>query len=365
MMARALLALVNNIESLSWIQNDTLSSWFALHLSNFEFKWKWQEWADIPNLPNTHGKYLFLRALLEKLVRLSYHDRIMEITPDWAKPLMPSVPQCCVNHEIPDETVELTYNSLLKLIQDRTSVEDVLDFIKAQEHLSLAKTRKLFLQCLMMAGSKTLSHAVILIERYLSILQELHPKEDLECRQDTVQIIAELWKSSAQHFQFIVERLLHYRIVSSPAIVQWVFHTSEAQISDPNVPFDSVLSSCLIWPLLHTTLSQACNFPVIVEAKYAEALKLNDVEKSNKLKSSLASLEAEYKQVLYLCLHGLTSLPKLIAADQGRVQATTKICDDMLQAVMDIFGGPVLTEVTKTLVENVTDIDQSKLRMIL
>jgi nuclear cap-binding protein subunit 1 len=58
------------------------ADWFAVHLSNFGFSWRWSEWEGDLSLPAAHPKRAFIDRLLELEVRLSYFDRIKGTLPD-------------------------------------------------------------------------------------------------------------------------------------------------------------------------------------------------------------------------------------------------------------------------------------------
>ena len=55
--------------------------WFAHHLSNFGFTWKWAEWADDTQLPDLDPLKWFLSGALDKEVRLSFAQRIQKTLP--------------------------------------------------------------------------------------------------------------------------------------------------------------------------------------------------------------------------------------------------------------------------------------------
>lgn len=62
--------------------------WFAHHLSNFGFTWKWAEWSDDCSLPDIHPSKWFLIGALDKEVRLSFAQRIQKTLPEPYQPLI-------------------------------------------------------------------------------------------------------------------------------------------------------------------------------------------------------------------------------------------------------------------------------------
>jgi nuclear cap-binding protein subunit 1 len=45
------------------------STWFAWHLSNNDFKWTWNDWADLVQFSEDDPRRLFGEEVLEKCVR--------------------------------------------------------------------------------------------------------------------------------------------------------------------------------------------------------------------------------------------------------------------------------------------------------
>ncbi|KAG5986495.1 hypothetical protein E4U54_005387, partial [Claviceps lovelessii] len=62
--------------------------WFAHHLSNFGFTWKWAEWSDDTALPDLHPCKWFLLGALDKEIRLSFAQRIQKTLPEPYQPLI-------------------------------------------------------------------------------------------------------------------------------------------------------------------------------------------------------------------------------------------------------------------------------------
>ena len=56
--------------------------------------------------------------------------------------------------------------------------------------------RELFTECVLMLGSKSFSHVLNVIERYLSILQRMNSTP--EAKLHTVKIVAQFWRNNTQ-----------------------------------------------------------------------------------------------------------------------------------------------------------------------
>lgn len=51
-----------------------------LNRSNFQFIWPWEEWAYVLDLPKWAPKRVFVQEVLQREVRLSYWDKIKQVT---------------------------------------------------------------------------------------------------------------------------------------------------------------------------------------------------------------------------------------------------------------------------------------------
>ncbi len=56
--------------------------WFAHHLSNFGFTWKWAEWVQDVDLPDLHPQKAFILGAIDKEIRLSFARRIKNTLPE-------------------------------------------------------------------------------------------------------------------------------------------------------------------------------------------------------------------------------------------------------------------------------------------
>lgn len=335
-MARALLTLVSRIDTLNAVQRDLLAAWFAHHLSNFDLNWKWDEWKDVAGLPVAHPKRLFVQMVLEKLLRLSYYDRVSESVPEWCLPLLPPVPELVYKYdeetgaEGSEEAIQA--RKVLQMIQSRSTVDELKKLLSLPDGSLSLTARPAFISSLLMAGSKTFSHAVILIERYLPVLQMLHPKGDLSARLETISVVSHVWANSTQHFEFVLERLIHYRIITAQSVISWILDTVKASLNSGRAE-SSIFINSLQWGLIFQTLSQSAGFPRTIKAKL-DACFDDDVEQRKKLIATLETVTTEYSDTLAFTRHSLAALPASISTASPDVfSLIISTCNDFLSYI--------------------------------
>ena len=80
-LGRAIRYLYANAPRMDIELNQRFLDWFAHHLSNFGFTWKWSEWAKDVSLPDVHPHKAFILGALDKEIRLSFAQRISKTLP--------------------------------------------------------------------------------------------------------------------------------------------------------------------------------------------------------------------------------------------------------------------------------------------
>jgi nuclear cap-binding protein subunit 1 len=105
-LGRAIRWIYDHLDDLKGELNMRFTTWFALHLSNFGFTYKWDEWLDPPPLTTKElifrkgeleledgaPKKVFLKETIEKEVRLSYLERIQRTLPEEYFSVFPEKP---------------------------------------------------------------------------------------------------------------------------------------------------------------------------------------------------------------------------------------------------------------------------------
>lgn len=230
-----------NSKDLSRYQISLFSQWFAHHLSNFSFKWKWDTWQK--NLEESSdndnkSKELFLTQVFQNLVRLSYYDRIKEVIPTYFHDYLinPSFyfPFIGDDGSIQSPLLKSLCNAI-KAKEPSSSIELLLTPGKSSEAYKLwskhhERSDDYPLQCLVHAllynGSKSFTHSIAIIERYLEVLKKITTKES--DRGLLINILTEAWKDNDIFIDFIIGKLVKLKVLDTNDVLMHYLHRLES-----------------------------------------------------------------------------------------------------------------------------------------
>lgn len=127
-------------------------------------------------LPPDHPQYSFIRETLEKEIRLSYYERIKTSIPEEFLVMIPqAAPAPEFQYKNPEHPLHEQAKAVIESLRAKKTVEEVRDILdkfnetQAQqgidEQTRIRATRELFLQCLLLVGSKSFSHVLNVVER--------------------------------------------------------------------------------------------------------------------------------------------------------------------------------------------------------
>jgi len=88
-LGRAMRFLYGRVDDMDMDLSYRFMDWFAHHLSNFEFRWKWDEWQEYISDSALHPKKAFIIGAIDKEIRLSFAKRIRETLPKSYHGLIP------------------------------------------------------------------------------------------------------------------------------------------------------------------------------------------------------------------------------------------------------------------------------------
>ncbi|KAJ1989205.1 Nuclear cap-binding protein subunit 1 [Dimargaris cristalligena] len=277
-----------------------LADWFGLYLSNSQYTWAWKDWE--PVLSQCHPgapAWVFAREVLYKCIRLSYMDRVKSTLPEEMQAILPLVslepnfryppvdPQQPDNSSVAVPSALRTFaTQLMQLLRRKESISNIQAFLESAYENDLATisseelrplaqvsarvyiaqvspgredpatellpentlltrvVRDVFVQTVLYLGSKSFSHMLIVIERYLPLLQKF--SADNEARRHIVEIVNEFWCHNPQFITIIIDKLLNYRVIDPAAVVAWTLNPLRLQSELP-APF-------YVWEILRNTV---------------------------------------------------------------------------------------------------------------
>ncbi|CAK7223995.1 Nuclear cap-binding protein subunit 1 [Sporothrix curviconia] len=213
--------------------------WFAHHLSNFGFTWKWAEWVDDVALPDLHPHKAFILGAIDKEIRLSFAQRIKNTLPapyqtliraDTEQDVPPfkyaeqpdsetrdgGVPFAAEGRELavllkrkaPDEEVQAVIERIHSQALDRGGLDP------------LVTSTDVFTTAVLWVGSKSLSHVLAAIERTKDRLLDAGAASEAARAQILAAVMA-FWGAHPGVAVSIAEKLLNYAILTPGTIVAW------------------------------------------------------------------------------------------------------------------------------------------------
>lgn len=254
-LSHAIELLFERLDSMNVACVDRFASWFAYHLSNFQFQWSWQDWSQYVTVSDLQPKPKFIKETLTRCMRLSYYEKVQGIIPENFQTLMPT-PPLPVNKYLNDDAETLPeypiVEKLMNAFKDKATPEIVIEIINEIDNLPGVRVENgfnplkisSFLTVLLSYASKSFTHLFYMIHKYNKVLQYLNTSEESQlCMLKTM---FEIWKSHEQLMEVLVTKLLKANIISYTAIANFVF--SKDMYSD--------LMKSYVWNILHAAIKR-------------------------------------------------------------------------------------------------------------
>lgn len=265
---------------------ERFSSWFAYHLSNFQYKWSWEDWKETVEEEPESPRNKFLRDTLIRCMRLSYHQRMVDTIPESMQQLVPKNPKPTYKY-VSDEASELegvaVANKLLELFKNRAIPEDIFqvlrdipdNFNESDNDYEAFNPLKIevFTSTLLFFGNKSFSHAFAALAKYHMIFKMLVEGETSQIA--VLKALHEVWQNHQQMMVVMVDKMLKTQIVECASVANWIF--SDTMKSD--------LTCFYVWEILHATISRM--------NKQVDKLQHEYVELDQKYKKSTMDMDMD------------------------------------------------------------------------
>ncbi|XP_060904528.1 nuclear cap-binding protein subunit 1 [Labrus mixtus] len=252
---------------------DRLINWFSHHLSNFQFRWSWDDWSDCLAVDLQKPKPKFVKEVLEKCMRLSYHQRIVDIVPPTFSALIPADPIFVYKYmdessaSLPGYPVSITVSNAIK---NRASNEEILTILKEvpnpnqEDDDDEGETFNplkidVFLQTLLHLAAKSFSHSFSALGKFHEILKVLTDSD--EGKLHILRVVYEAWKNHPQMIAVLVDKMIRTQIVDCAAVANWLFSQDMAH----------EFTRLFVWEILHSTIRKMNKHVQKIQVELEEA----------------------------------------------------------------------------------------------
>ncbi|CAH0473678.1 unnamed protein product [Peronospora belbahrii] len=233
-------------------------------LSNFEFKWRWAAWSYVLEANEDDPQRLFVCAVIERCVRLSYLQHMQSVLPADFHVLLPPAPKprirfqstkegddagVAVNEPGPALEFYQSVTTKLKGHPPASALRTWLNDELPRLELSRAEAVEVVWTCILEAGAATFTHMRLLLEKYGKRYElfggEDQSGEDMDADELVlVKTVASVWLKSPQHIGLILIAMLRQGLFRPSTVITWVF-TPDA-VQQYSWPY--------VWEILHDTL---------------------------------------------------------------------------------------------------------------
>ncbi|KXG51166.1 MIF4-like, type 1/2/3 [Penicillium griseofulvum] len=260
-LGRAIRFLYNSLETMDLELSNRFLDWFAHHLSNFGFTWKWSEWTDDLDLPAIDPRMAFIQGALDKEIRLSFAQRIKGTLPDpYPKLITPGKEKDTPDFKYSSELAPYSKEGqeLMQLIRKKASDEEIQPVITAIEDQAKSQgvddpkipSTDAFVTSLCFVGSKSLSHVLSCIERSKDRLLAIGT-ESQRARCQIISSVMDYWVDQPGIAINIIDKLLNYTILSPLSVLEWALSESVAA--------GTILSKPHVFEMISATVGKVTN----------------------------------------------------------------------------------------------------------
>uniref|UniRef100_A0ABI7WRW8 MIF4G domain-containing protein n=1 Tax=Felis catus TaxID=9685 RepID=A0ABI7WRW8_FELCA len=231
-LAQATEMLYMRLDTMNTTCVDRFINWFSHHLSNFQFRWSWEDWSDCLTQDPESPKPKFVREVLEKCMRLSYHQRILDIVPPTFSALCPANPTCIYKYGDESSNEGFSFNPL--------KIE-------------------VFVQTLLHLAAKSFSHSFSALAKFHEVFKTL--AESDEGKLHVLRVMFEVWRNHPQMIAVLVDKMIRTQIVDCAAVANWIFSSELSRD----------FTRLFVWEILHSTIRKMNKHVLKIQKELEEA----------------------------------------------------------------------------------------------
>uniref|UniRef100_A0A7N5K4G2 Nuclear cap binding protein subunit 1 n=1 Tax=Ailuropoda melanoleuca TaxID=9646 RepID=A0A7N5K4G2_AILME len=272
-LAQATEMLYMRLDTMNTTCVDRFINWFSHHLSNFQFRWSWEDWSDCLTQDPESPKPKFVREVLEKCMRLSYHQRILDIVPPTFSALCPANPTCIYKYgdessnSLPGHSVALCLSVAFKSKATNDEIFSILKDVPNpnqddddDEGFSFNPLKiEVFVQTLLHLAAKSFSHSFSALAKFHEVFKTL--AESDEGKLHVLRVMFEVWRNHPQMIAVLVDKMIRTQIVDCAAVANWIFSSELSRD----------FTRLFVWEILHSTIRKMNKHVLKIQKELEEA----------------------------------------------------------------------------------------------
>uniref|UniRef100_A0A671KN11 Nuclear cap-binding protein subunit 1-like n=1 Tax=Sinocyclocheilus anshuiensis TaxID=1608454 RepID=A0A671KN11_9TELE len=221
-------------------------------------------------------------------MRLSYHQRIVDIVPPSFSTLIPANPVCSYKYEeetecpLPGLAMATTVSNAIK---NRASNEEILIVLKDVPNPNQDDDDdegdgfnplkiEVFLQTLLHLAAKSFSHSFSALAKFHEVLKNLTDSD--EGKLHILRVLYEFWRNHPQMTSVLVDKLIRTQIVDCAAVANWIF--------SPEMAHD--FTRFYVWEILHSTIRKMNKHVQKIQKELDEAKEKLEKQQNKKQRDS-------------------------------------------------------------------------------
>ncbi|KAJ2804668.1 Nuclear cap-binding protein subunit 1 [Coemansia guatemalensis] len=212
-----------------------LSNWLAVYLGNFGFQWDWTKWEGAAEEAESSPRRRFVEETLLKLIRLSYLDRIKTQLPESCLSLVPSkTPAHNFKFTVQsmDERTREVSVAMGRCLKNKGTADQAMEILQTHysqwsdidEETRQGLAREMLVEHVLLLGSKTFSHMLNAIEKFMPALQRFG--DSPEAKLQIAKVVEDFWLKNPQFCAITIDKLVNYRVIDPTTVVAMLFDAS-------------------------------------------------------------------------------------------------------------------------------------------
>lgn len=275
--------------------------WFSYHLSNFQFKWSWDEWVSGIDTDLDSPRCVFLSELFERIKRSSYHQFLVETIPEGLHSLLPVAPApnyrfVSEQGDIPGADIAKQLVEAVKAKKDVDDLQTILNAIPANatgqeefnpevqviDHTFPLLRLEVLMHVVLKLGCKSFSHSLSALTKFHKLIKNVIVNEEAQIH--CLKIVNEFWSTHPQIMVVLVDKLVRMHVIDCSAVVNWLFSKD----------MKDNFTKLYVWEVMTSTLKKMSKHTNKVSGEVQEAKeKLTKLEEKVKKQGDEANGESK------------------------------------------------------------------------